>query len=98
LKGLPATVDNLKNIVGGLLPAHVSSGCDTVCMRHGIRKTKGVKSNECSLHLLGEVNASTEDIAIKATAFMYRCYNISEVATMTEARIKARLAKTGSLH
>ena len=96
---IPVTVQSLKNIIAELLPAHALSGCDTVPMCHGIGKTKmlkAVKSNQCSLHLLGDVNASMEDITIQATAFMCRCYNIPDVATMTEARIKAWLTKTGS--
>jgi len=57
---------------------------------------RAVKLSECSLHLLDDINASMEDIAIQATTFMCRYYNIPEAATMTEARIKAWLAKTGS--
>jgi len=67
-------------------------------MCHGIGKTKmlkAVKPSECSLHLLGDVNASMEDNAVQVTAYMCRCYNIPEAATMTEARIKAQLNKTG---
>ena len=96
---IPATVLSLQNVVGELLPAHALSGCDTVPMCHGIGKTKmlkAVKSNECSLHLLGDVKASMEDIVVQATAFMCRCYNIPKAGTMTEARIKAWLVKTGS--
>ena len=96
---IPATVQSLKNIIAELLPVHALSGCDTVPMCHGIGKTKmlkAVKSNQCSLHLLGDVDASMEDITIQATAFICRCCNIPDVATMTEARIKAWLTKTGS--
>ena len=55
---IPATVQSLKNIIAELLPAHALSGCDTVPMSHGIGKAKmlkAVKSNQCSLHLLGDV-------------------------------------------
>ena len=42
---------------------------------------KAVKSSECSLHLLGDVNASMEDIAIQATAFITNPHFVSVVMT-----------------
>ena len=95
---IAATVQSLHNIVPELLPAHALSGCDTVAMFHGIGKAKmlkAVQTNKCSLSLLGDLNATMEDITKQATAFVCRCYNSSGAATMTEARIKAWLTKTG---
>ena len=95
---IAATVQNLQNIVPELLPAHALSGCDTVAMCHGIGKgkvLKAVQMNKWSLGFLGDLNATMEDITKQATAFMCRCYNSPCAATMTEARIKAWLIKTG---
>jgi len=79
-------------------PCSALIGCDTVPMCHGIGKTKMLKTiqtNKCSFSLLGDLNATVEDITKQATAFMCRCYNSPYAATMTEARIKAWLTKTG---
>ena len=95
---IAATVQNLQNIVPELLPAHALSGCDTVAMCHGIGKgkvLKAVQMNKWSLGFLGDLNATMEDITKQATAFMCRCYNSPCAATITEARIKAWLTKTG---
>lgn len=95
---ISATVLELSNIVPELLPAHALTGCDTVPMCHGIGKgkmLKAVKSKQCSLSLLGEVNADINDVVRQATTFMCRCYSVSNSTTMTEARIKAWTAKTG---
>ncbi len=92
-----ATVGKLKDIIAQLLPAHALSGCDTVSMCYGIGKSKmlkAVKAKQCSLNLLGDVNASMEDI-IRQAAFMCQCYNVPNVTTMTEARIKIWEARTG---
>ena len=48
-----------------------------------------------SLSLLGEVNADMEDVINQATAFMYKCYSMSNTASMTEARIKVWTARIG---
>ena len=88
---IAATVQSLKNIIPELLP-------DTVPMCHGIGKgkmLKAVQTGKCSLSLLGDVNADMKDIVNQATAFMCRCYNVANAATMTEARIKVWLTKTG---
>ena len=93
-----ATVGKLKYAIAELLPAHALSGCDTVPMCHGIGKSKmlkTVKAEQCSLSLLGDVNANMKDIIKQATAFMCNCYNVSNVTTMTEARIKVWTARTG---
>ncbi len=93
-----ATVGKLKDIIAQLLPAHALSGCDTVSMCYGIGKSKmlkAVKAKQCSLNLLGDVNASMEDIIRQATAFICQCYNVPNVTTMTEARIKIWAARTG---
>lgn len=95
---IAATVQSLQNIIPELLPAHAISGCDTVAMCHGIGKTKmlkAVQTNKCSLNLLGDLNATMEDITKQATGFMCKCYNSTDAATMTEARIKTWLTKTG---
>ena len=95
---IAATVQSLKNIIPELLPAHALSGCDTVPMCHGIGKgkmLKAVQTGKCSLSLLGDENADMKDIVNQATAFMCRCYNVPNAATMTEARIKVWLTKTG---
>lgn len=95
---IAATVGKLKDITAKLLPAHALSGCDTVPMCHGIGKNKmlkAVKAEQCSLNLLGDVNASMEDIIKQATAFMCQCYNVPNVSTMTKARIKIWTTRTG---
>ena len=56
---------------------------------------KTVQGGKCSLNLLGDLNATIEDITSQATMFMCSCYNITEATTMTEARIKSWLYKTG---
>ncbi len=56
---------------------------------------KAVKAKQCSLNLLGDVNASMEDIIRQATAFMCQCYNVPNVTMLTEARIKIWAARTG---
>lgn len=95
---IAATVQSLYNIIPELLPAHALSGCDTVAMFHGIGKAKMLKAlqaSNCSVSLLGDLNATMDDITKQATAFVCRCYNIPNAATMTEARIKAWLTKIG---
>lgn len=95
---ISATVQKLKNMIPELLPAHALSGCDTVPMCHGIGKgkmLKAVQTGKCSLSLLGNVHADMQDITKQAAAFMCRCYNVPNAATMTEARIKVWLSKTG---
>ena len=95
---IAATVQKFKNIIPELLPAHALSGCDTVAMCHGIgkgRMLKAVKTGKCSLSLLGYVNADMNEITKQATAFLCMCYNMPNEATMTEARIKVWLSKTG---
>ncbi len=67
-------------------------------MCHGIGKAKmlkAVQTEKCSLSLLGDVNADMKGVTKQATAFMCRCYNVPNAATMTEARIKVWLTKTG---
>ena len=82
-----------------LLPAHALTGCDTVSMCHGIGKAKmfkTVQGGKSSLSLLGDLNATIEDITSQATMFMCLCYNITEATTMTETRtVKSWLNKTG---
>lgn len=56
---------------------------------------KAVKAKQCSLSLLGELDANINDVTQQATSFMCRCYNVSDAATMTEARIKVWTARTG---
>ena len=96
---IAATVQKFKNIIPELLPTHALSGCDTVAMCHGIgkgRMLKAVKTGKCSLSLLGDVNANMKEITKQATAFLCMCYNnVPNEATMTEARIKVWLSKTG---
>jgi len=92
------TVKNLQSIISELLPAHALTGCDTVSMCHGIGKAKMLKTvqgGKCSLSLLGDLNATIEDITSQATMFMCSCYNITEATTMTEACIKSWVNKTG---
>lgn len=92
------TALKLADIIEQLLPAHALSGCDTVPMCHGIGKSKMlkcVKTMQCSLSLLGNINAKMEDVIQQATAFVCRCYNITNAKTMTEARIKVWITKTG---
>ena len=88
---IAATMQSLTNIIHELLPAHAVSGCDTVAMfrRFGKAMLKTVQANKCSVSLLGDVNASVEDITKQTIAFVCRCYNSPNAATMTEARIKA---------
>ena len=50
---------------------------------------KTIQANKCSVSLLGDVNTTVEDITKQAIAFVYRCYNSPNAATMTEARMKA---------
>ena len=67
-------------------------------MCHGIGKgkmLKTVQTGKCSLSLLGDVNADMKDVTKQATAFMCMCYNVSNATTMTDARIKVWLSKTG---
>ena len=93
-----ATVQKLRDLIPELLPAHALSGCDTVPMCHGIGKTKmleAVKADKCNLSLLGDVNANMQDITKQATAFMCRCYHVTNATTMTEARIKVWTTRTG---
>ena len=93
-----ATVRKLRDLIAELLPAHTLSGCDTVPMCHGIGKSKmlkAVKAKKYSLSLLGEVNADMEDVINQATAFMCKCYSMSNTASMTEARIKVWTARIG---
>ena len=62
---IAATVQSLQNMVSELLPAHASSGCDTVAMCHGIGKAKMLKAvqlNKCSLSLLGEISLSKQQL------------------------------------
>ena len=82
---IAATVQKLKDVISELLPPHALSGCDTVAMCHGIGKGKMLKAvqSRCSLSLLGDVHAHMEDIMKQATAFMCKCYNMSNAATMT---------------
>ena len=54
---------------------------------------KAVKAKKYSLNLLGEVNADMEDVINQATAFMCKCYSMSNTASMTEARIKVWTAR-----
>ena len=91
-----ATVRKPRDFIAELLPAHALSGCDTVPMCHGIGKSKmlkAVKAKKYSLSLLGEVNADMEDVINQATAFMCKCYSMSNTASMTEARINVWTAK-----
>lgn len=67
-------------------------------MCHGIGKgkmLKTVKADKCSLSFLGDVNANMEDISQQATAFVCRCYNVTNATTMTEAKIKVWTTWTG---
>jgi len=71
---------------------------DIVPMCHGIGKSimlKAVKAEQCSLNLLGDVNANKGDIIKQATAFMCWCYKVPNVRKMTEARIKIWTTRTG---
>ena len=56
---------------------------------------KAVKAKKYSLNLLGEVNADVKDVINQATAFVCKCYNMSNTASMTEARIKVWTARIG---
>ena len=78
-----ATVTKLRDLIAELLLAHALSGCDTVPMCQGIGKSKmlkAVKAKKYSLSLLGEVNADMEDVINQATAFMCKCYTLSNTA------------------
>ena len=56
---------------------------------------KAVQSSKCSISLLGDLNATMEDVIKQSIDFMCRCYNSSDATTITEAMITAWLTKTG---
>jgi len=69
-------------------------------MCHGIGKAKMLKTvqgDKCSLSLLGDLNATIEDITSQATMFMSSCYNITQATIMTEAHIKSWLTKLAEI-
>ena len=71
-----ATVHMSKHTVLELLPAHASSGCDTVPLSYGIGKSVVLNSvyckvDKCSLSLLGDESANMDNIIKQATAFIF---------------------------
>ena len=56
---------------------------------------KAIKAKKYSLSLLGEVNADMENVINQATAFVCKCYSMSNTASMTEAWIKVWTARIG---
>ncbi|KAL8585712.1 hypothetical protein ACOMHN_049058 [Nucella lapillus] len=93
-----ATVDKLGELCLELLPAHAVSGCDQVPMHHGIGKGKmwkTVKGGKCSLNLLGDLSADIDAVVYQATQFMCACYGIDDATSMTGARVKVWMARTG---
>ncbi|KAL8583211.1 hypothetical protein ACOMHN_053724 [Nucella lapillus] len=98
LTDIRATVDKLGELCLELLPAHAVSGCDQVPMHHGIGKGKmwkTVKGGKCSLNLLGDLSADIDAVVYQATQFMCACYGIDDATSMTGARVKVWMARTG---
>ena len=95
---IKATVSKIGELCLELLPAHALSGCDQTAMHHGIGKMrvwKAVKNDKCSLSMLGDLTADMDALVSQATKFMSNCYGVNKVDSMTDARVKVWISKTG---
>lgn len=91
------TVQKHSEIIEGILPAHALSGCDTVASYFGIGKATVLKMLRSghSLDLLGAPGHTMESVIQQATCFISACYGQTNCSTMSEARLKVWLSKTG---
>ena len=90
-----ATVNENKDIVNQLLPAHALSGCDTVSQLYGIGKgtvLRILKSGR-TLSNLGMISASMSDVIEEATSFISACYGSSDAVNMSDARFSTWTSK-----
>ncbi len=97
LVNIGKNVQKHSEIVEEILPAHVLSGCDTVASYFGIGNavySKTLRSGH-SLNLLGAPGHSIEYVIQHAPTFISACYGQTNCSTMSEARFKVWLSKTG---